>query len=213
VITLGDNRADSNYCHKLGHAKPLGYGSVKLEITDCELRKLCRDGDRLYVTMEKRPVEQNPAHHFKKFDPKGEILPSLLAICDRSKTEGQTVAYPTQVDKKGNEAIYTWFTNNRKTGKGLLALPLPTSDDLTLPVARLPGQETADAAPNHGVEATVNKMYKNGRVVFDIPSMGAQGTALVTNRTLVIGQSVHVKVGRYDKEHNKYDLELADENT
>jgi hypothetical protein len=43
--------------------------------------------------------------------------------------------------------------------------------------------------------------------------MGAQGTALVTNRTLVIGQSVHVKVGRYDKEHNKYDLELADENT
>ena len=40
LITLGENKADSTLQHKLGHGKPVGYGSVKLIIRDTTVRKL-----------------------------------------------------------------------------------------------------------------------------------------------------------------------------
>ena len=46
VITLGENRRDSTKQHKLGHAKPLGYGSVKLIVKKETIRAMSvKDGD------------------------------------------------------------------------------------------------------------------------------------------------------------------------
>ena len=40
--------------------------------------------------------------------------------------------YPRELDKKGNEYIYTWFANNRKNADRLRTLPEPVDKRLTL---------------------------------------------------------------------------------
>src|SRR5699024_5099902 len=38
-ISLNENNAQGEYCHKVGHGKPLGFGSVKITADYCKIRK------------------------------------------------------------------------------------------------------------------------------------------------------------------------------
>ncbi len=44
ALTLGENNAESNYCHKIGAAKPLGAGSIKITVSETKLRVNSDDG-------------------------------------------------------------------------------------------------------------------------------------------------------------------------
>ena len=49
TINLGENSEKSKYLHKLGHAKPLGYGSVKLIVEGGAVRRFTKDENGAYA--------------------------------------------------------------------------------------------------------------------------------------------------------------------
>lgn len=65
-------------------------------------------------------------------------------MSDSAAARGHDVAYPTGVNRKGDERIFAWFQQNRTNPNQLLTLPEPWEGDLTLPTKR--GAE--DGSPN-----------------------------------------------------------------
>lgn len=130
LICLGENQADGKYQYKLGHAKPLGYGSVKMVVKDCVTRTLDED-----LTMSTQHIEV-PACPPCSFDTGSKTIQSILRMSDSTATKGHNVAYPTGVDNTGREQIYSWFQHNRASAGSLLTLPEPWESDLTLPTRR-----------------------------------------------------------------------------
>ena len=63
ILCLGDNHVDSDLCHKIGHAKPFGFGSVKIIIDGFEERTF---GDQGYVITEGSAEELEYDHVFKE---------------------------------------------------------------------------------------------------------------------------------------------------
>lgn len=132
LITLGENDPEGKYWHKLGHAKPLGYGSVKLVVTNCTRRVLSADGS-FSVTLETEVCPKELRCHF----PDNKTMESILRMCDSSSTEGVRVAYLTGVDNNGRKNIYTWFQHNRDNPKSVKTLAEPWEKDLTMETERL----------------------------------------------------------------------------
>src|SRR5699024_10973653 len=113
VVTLGENRKDSTRQHKLGHAKPFGYGSTKLIVTEKVIRNVSMEGNSIEVSLDRKGYKDINTKQGKNLD-QGAVK-NLLIMCDtRSIPKGVPVMYPRELDKKGNEYIYTWFANNRK---------------------------------------------------------------------------------------------------
>lgn len=132
VITLGDNRQESKLQYKIGHAKPLGYGSVKLTVEGGKIRTFKKEenGDFAYQ------LEDLIAHgidiHKKiqtSFDLNSESVRSVLKICDASIKTGK-VDYPRI--KEGDPKIFQWFAENRTNPKRLKVLPQILDQDLAL---------------------------------------------------------------------------------
>ena len=130
LVCLGENRSGGKYQYKLGHAKPLGYGSVKMVVKDCVIRTLRED-----LTMSTRRMDI-PACPPCSFDTESRTFESLLRMTDSTVTKGRDVAYPTGVNRKGAEQVFTWFQQNRANPNRLLTLPEPWESDLTLPTRR-----------------------------------------------------------------------------
>ena len=131
VVTLGENRKDSTRQHKLGHAKPFGYGSTKLIVTEKVIRNVSMEGNSIEVSLDRKGYKDINTKQGKNLDQ--EAVKNLLIMCDtRSIPKGVPVMYPRELDKKGNEYIYTWFANNRKNADRLRTLPEPVDQRLTL---------------------------------------------------------------------------------
>lgn len=130
TITLGENKEDSNYQHKLGHAKPLGYGSVKMVVTGGKIRTVSRGEDGVKVSQEDLTVPENYDGNLIDMDSK-QVL-SVLKMSDASVTEGYIVSYPIGSDNSGRKAIYQWFSENRVNAKTLKTLPHVLDEDITL---------------------------------------------------------------------------------
>lgn len=131
VITLGENNADSTRQHKLGHARPLGYGSVKMVVTEKVIRHLETSDDGLNVVLEKIPVTGEVKHSLKGTD---DIIDNLLKMCDTTavSTAGDVqVTYPS-AERKGEKTVFEWFSQNRKNPDTLQILPEPLDKDITL---------------------------------------------------------------------------------
>ena len=106
VLTLGDNSSESNLCHKIGHGKPLGLGSVKITIKNDARRTFDLDGgygiDDIVPCMPERFPN---LYHMEE----------IKNICDTSTTEGKRISYPYIVDAKPNDndtAPHKWFSKN-----------------------------------------------------------------------------------------------------
>lgn len=110
VITLGENSAESPLRQKLGHAKPFGYGSVKLVIEKTAVRRLFLAGDRISYRMEYPPVPGTESCPFpERFR---QTLSDLLTVCDSSAGLKYDPDYPRAESKDGPK-IYAWFARNR----------------------------------------------------------------------------------------------------
>ena len=113
VIAIGENSADSQYCHKLGAGKPAGYGSVKLLVTGIEVRTFA-DGDYRI----ERKVYQDFAPDRTLFSEAGAVA-DFLRIADYGYVSGRTVSYPIADDGRGtknSKAAHQWFLSNRVQG-------------------------------------------------------------------------------------------------
>ena len=133
LVCLGENRDDGKYQYKLGHAKPLGYGSVKMVVKDCVVRTLRED-----LSMSARHIDI-PERPPCSFDTGSRTLESIRRMSDSTATKGYDVAYLTGLNRKGGEQIFTWFQQNRTNPNNLLTLPEPWERDLTLPAKREAG--------------------------------------------------------------------------
>lgn len=145
AITLGENRVNSDLQFKIGHARPLGYGSVKLVIEQDVRRTVNMEGEEIKTSL----TEKKESETIMKPQNLDEIaLAALRAICSKKKTENQTVAYPTW-ERKNGPMIYEWFTENRKSGGGnWKTLPEPTDAVIAVPSAT--GDPITNATWNKG---------------------------------------------------------------
>lgn len=126
VITLGDAPSDVRHLHKLGHGRPLGYGSVKLSILNVAERSVTAEGEALqYIPPVPRPTGEDWKPECP-WDASSDPILSLLAMTDVEKTKGKIVSYPLWDDGK----IFTWFGKNRTNR--IVTLPKPTDASIEL---------------------------------------------------------------------------------
>lgn len=148
VLTFGENDSESNLLHKLGMGRPVGYGSVKIIVTDVEERSVYRNADG----MLNYEIRKNPFASYEPFDmiiddETGERLidfsssavEDMCTIARYDLVAGKNVSYPIANDgknKANSTAAHQWFSSNRTTnGTYKYVLPVISAADLTLPSA------------------------------------------------------------------------------
>ena len=90
MLTLGENTPASPRLHKIGHGKPVGYGSCKITLTGGELRTLAQQDGTLCYTTEPLPLDSLLAAH-GRIDTDSTSVKSLLKIADKRSTQSKTV--------------------------------------------------------------------------------------------------------------------------
>lgn len=134
VLTFGENKDDSRLCHKLGHGKPLGLGSVKIVVDGKAERSFPNDYSIAY---EKVEGIKNP------FNEKDAQYKDLMKIVNMDTVKEFAVEYPrvvpspeySKILKENNRstfgenefASHQWFRKNKKP------LPEIADDELTMP--------------------------------------------------------------------------------
>ena len=131
-IHFGENNKDGNLCHKLGHGKPLGLGSVKIVIEE-NAERVFEKGSYRWVKESMPEMEKEP--EFKK-------TRELKRVMDfRGLDKNIPIKYPYICDKygrdlsepHGNEVVrnedarHVWYQKNKdmKMGKGDSVETLP----------------------------------------------------------------------------------------
>lgn len=215
VITLGDNSPDGNYCHKLGHGKPVGYGSVKLTVEQICIRKLQFNESGIRYLPQKTPQEQGKVD-CPWGDKEGNLpvrIQALLRMADINFTKGKTVSYPHY---RNSPDVFAWFAKNRMNANNLVTLPEPLDESLLLTVENAEGklrtEENEPAAIYDGqvLEATVKSFNAGGSAFLILP--GGERAFLSRsysgekpwNEQLNEGDKTMVKVKNYDADRKNY---------
>lgn len=121
LVTLGENRRDSNLCFKFGHGKPLGLGSGKVVIEEIMERKF---EDESYQCDHINAAEE------KNYSPTERIKSSvgyedILQILNFRAVEDKKVCYPyinaekTRAESENDIAAHQWFSQNKDTLPGI----------------------------------------------------------------------------------------------
>jgi CRISPR-associated protein (TIGR03986 family) len=113
-----------NYAHKLGHGKPVGYGSVKIDVTEVKL-----------FTVDSRTLQlKSEAGEINDWNPgNSKSVQELLAMSDYEHAP-DNVNYPVgrilAKNQKNETGIYQWFTLNKGgVGKSKFTDVLPRATD------------------------------------------------------------------------------------
>ncbi|MCR4892696.1 MAG: hypothetical protein K5989_11015, partial [Lachnospiraceae bacterium] len=118
ILTLGQNYQDSNLCHKLGHGKPIGLGSIKIVIN----KNICRTLDtEKGVIVSENSVANSVSFPKSLGNIKNEPIKSLLSVLDFNIVKGEVVSYPFIENAKANDnetAPHRWFQKNWDVKKG-----------------------------------------------------------------------------------------------
>lgn len=224
LVSLGENQTDGKYQYKLGHAKPLGYGSVKMVVKDCVTRALRED---LAMSIQHMDI---PACPPCSFDVGSKTIQSILRMSDSTSTEGHDVAYLTGVDNRGREQIFTWFQQNRTNPNVLRTLPEPWESDLTLPtrrgardgspqgqygtgrnsgsgVSRGNAPQQPGALVGKEVEGTVRKVFPNGNTFIRLDGSRTDGFYRQRySERIREGDVLKVRILSYDADRKNYQV-------
>jgi hypothetical protein len=121
VLDTGDREALNKKKHgsKLGHAKPLGFGSVAFHIAQVLLEKVITDPDNESIVFSEQEYEERETPVFDR-----EVQKSFEKYTDFDYVKDEQVHYPKpqKPDKEGNYPVYKWFVGNhqgynRRSGK------------------------------------------------------------------------------------------------
>lgn len=119
VLTLGENTRESNRCHKIGHGKPIGLGSVKITIEGIEKREY---SDNSYTMVSEDIVLEEKPERFQE-----DILSQIKIAADFNSIGGDIkISYPfvkladgvtldeSRVLKENVLASHQWFSENKR---------------------------------------------------------------------------------------------------
>lgn len=119
ILTLGENRADSKQMHKLGHGKPLGLGSVKIQITEEKQRVFSLENGYSFTSVSNSTSVNKPARVSDK------LFNQLKIITDYHLMDSEEVRYPyveiaDHLEYDRNRKLddnvlanHQWFTSNK----------------------------------------------------------------------------------------------------
>lgn len=119
LLCLGENEEDGKYCFKIGHGKPLGYGSVKI-IVDGYKERTVEDGNYILCSHSESDVN-NKVAEVDLF----ENAPDLKHVLNFNTLNKKEVSYPYVLDGEGkrssdpndvNMSSAKWFSENMKLG-------------------------------------------------------------------------------------------------
>ncbi len=123
VLTIGENELEGKQCHKIGGAKPLGFGSIKIVVNEVKGRRiLVKNGA---IRRESEILDKASVNTFVKETPfTGTAYNEFIKITDFESMKNEYVNYPFGkiIDKKGNvigtndEGGHVWFGLNRTAG-------------------------------------------------------------------------------------------------
>lgn len=175
LLCLGENKKDGKLCFKLGHGKPLGFGSAKIVVKSLEERSFdsASEQPRYYIITHTLGEKLEDWDLFKKTETyKTELnrmqaavagIKNVLSLDNFSDLRTNTkVIYPYVVDARLNQgrrlrrndlASSKWFSKNWQLGQDQPYRTLPVSNNAVneqkLPVVELQddqGQETGETA-------------------------------------------------------------------
>ena len=119
LLCLGENEEDGKYCFKIGHGKPLGYGSVKV-IVDGYKERMVEDGNYILCSHSKSDIK-NKVSKVDLF----KNAPDLKYVLNLNTIKEKEVSYPYVLDSEGkrssdpndvNMSSAKWFSENMKLG-------------------------------------------------------------------------------------------------
>ena len=234
LITLGENDEQGRRQYKLGHAKPLGYGSVKLVAKDCFVRKLTDHS----MSLEPVKVPKEPSCGFTTG---AKTLEAILRVSDSNARGG----YPVEYLKGKDGMIFSWFGENRILNEKKpkpLTLPEPWEIDLSLPTMldaktqsksavpqfgvgrtgsgrqsprtekadtarpRDPASQPSAALPGQIVEGTIIRLWaKKGGVDVSLKGITEKGVFFRNeNENFTIGQTLRFEIKGYNEQYGNY---------
>lgn len=152
ALNLGENRLDSDKCHKIGHGKPLGLGSAKVVVDNIKVREF-RDGK--YREVQRNDIFLNNETDISE---NKNNVENILKVTDMKAVDSQKIHYPKT---KSSDDIFKWFAENRKVLKSFgepmeyyNKLPQLTDDNQELP-------ENPKSSDNDSADKSKNTVYKD----------------------------------------------------
>lgn len=165
LLCLGENNKNGNLCFKLGHGKPLGFGSAKIVIESLEERTFEYTGHKQMEEQTNSEVKYTKIidDNLSKWDivqenrelsamqQSIEAMRSILDITIFTKLDANTkVTYPYVVDRRNDKsqrlaindlASSKWFSENMRLGQNSPRYSLKSSsseiDEQKLPILEL----------------------------------------------------------------------------
>ena len=135
VLCLGDNDKMGKACHKIGHGKPLGFGSVKITLEEMRER-IFKDGTyREDITEEKEFSDLIGEVYMRRNDELDMIL-DFTAIQGGPPVEYPSVVSHGRAVRPNDAAAHHWFSENYKFGREKAQYYLPKikrGKDMSLP--------------------------------------------------------------------------------
>ncbi|MCU0288992.1 MAG: TIGR03986 family CRISPR-associated RAMP protein [Acidobacteria bacterium] len=124
VLTIGDKKENA---HKMGMGKPIGLGSVQVNVTEVNVREISMTNDSVEYVIEDKLAQYNISKiTAEDLGCSEQILGEYLFLTQLAHTFSNIIAYPSNVDEKEN---FEWFMANKKVkGTGINPIienPLP----------------------------------------------------------------------------------------
>ena len=220
VVTLGENKADGRQMHKIGHGRPLGYGSVRLTVEKKTIRKFVREdnGTVNFLLQE----EKLPEEVLCPWPDTGAVK-AILAMTHINAASGKVVGYPMEEGKKGDVTIYNWFGKNRRSKGPDQLLPYPVVKNKNLAVSEAASLKTSLPPEEYTIDAAnqraAGKKDWSGQIVtvriIEIKPKGAackmpdgskgylKGNQQLTNKS---GDRCEVRVTEFSNDFNSWQL-------
>lgn len=160
ALDLGENYAGSARCHKIGHGKPVGLGSVKITVEKVTKRSFA---DGIYSVSDVTEETVGAANQ-GMFQPTPEFSAFITKVVNLNYAAKKDVDYPRETN--GGD-IFKWFADNRGSlrSEGYIKLnnhlPRITDADQSLP--RMPKSEQKGGYNNGNRNSGYNRGGSNYR--------------------------------------------------
>ena len=192
AVHLNENDMEGKRCHKIGHGKPLGYGSVKMTVEKCVIRKYdVQKGwkEEAQETLFRKIsfselFYKNWALSSSDFEDKELIhrcnkdtwddLIKISNLYEIEETENKKIEYPgiisegfSEEEKKKNPnqwANHQWFRKNYQMGNKNVEDLLPKISDCEQKLKKYKCMRTYKA----NIVSTGKKIKKSDIVIYDI---------------------------------------------